>query len=555
MNMSNYILNLNFEQIKTILYNFPEIVYITDPDTYEIIFMNKNFVDLVGEDATGKKCYKAFQALEEPCSFCTNEALFKSSNNIYKWEHHNKLLDKHFFITDQLIKWPDGRKVRFEIATDITEKKKQELDLLNKNNEYYALNEEYLALNEELKSNNEELFKINRQLEFKNKELDETFALIKLTKEKFQEILDNSIDCLWQLDRRLHFIYISPSIQNMLGYHVDEMLSNPLWKYVKRAEFIKMARQALRTIMNPKQYPKTIFESSMTHKDGHEVPVEIVGKAMYSKTGKLVGVQGSTRDITERKIIEQKLKAHNEELERKVKERTIELQNKNEELKDFTYTVSHDLKAPLRAISGYAAALQEDYSETFDETGNVYLKAILQNTNKTHDLVNELLKLSRLNTKEIKKKEVDLNTIFEEQIANYSNIYIDKKVQWNFNKNLPPIYADRTLIEQVTGNLLDNALKYSSKQTVPEITIGWYEKNKDHVFFVKDNGVGFNMKYKDKLFSLFERLHQQSEFPGMGAGLAIVKKIIDKHLGNIWAESKEGEGAVFYFMIPNLNSN
>jgi len=546
-------INLSLEQLKAVLFNHPEIIYVTDPETYEVIFMNKCFVDLIGKNAEGEKCYKAFQGLDKPCSFCTNDVLFKSKGKMHTWEHHNKLVDKHFYITDQLIDWPDGRKVRFEIATDITEKKKHELELLKINQEFSSLNEEYLALNEELKSSNEKLLTLNNKLKNKNLELDETFAKLSETKQKFQSILDNSIDCLWQLDRRLHFTFISPSSEIILGYKAEDMLNKPLWKFAKRKEFIKMARKALKSILYPLKHPITIFETYMTHKEGYEVPVEIVGKTMFDNNKKLTGVHGSTRDITDRISIQDQLKKVNEELEQKVLERTRDLVDKNKELTEFTYTVSHDLKAPLRAIKAYAEALHEDYYEKLENEAKIYLTAIIKSTNKTRNLVDELLNLSRLNTKEIVKQKIDMNSLFGDVMKTYTDAEPERMINWKVLQNMPSVYADKTLMEQVVTNLIDNALKYSSKNKLTEINIGWYSEDDENVYYVKDNGVGFNMKYQNKLFTLFDRLHHQKDFPGVGAGLAIVKKILDKHKGRIWADSKNGEGAAFYFSLTDLN--
>lgn len=250
---------------------------------------------------------------------------------------------------------------------------------------------------------------------------------------------------------------------------------------------------------------------------------------LYNKTREL-RVQGEHL----RKINEQ-MAQHAEELIRI-----------NQELESFSYSVSHDLRAPLRAISGFARLLQEGYNDKLDEEGKRILGIIGKNGMKMGKLIDDLLAFSRLGRKELEKKKVDMNQLLTNVI-----IDIEKTVQHQAEiiiEELPETKSEETLMHQVWCNLITNAIKYSSKSEKPVISIGCYEDGSEgNIYYVKDNGVGFDMNYYDKLFGVFQRLHSAEEFEGTGIGLAIVHRIISKHGGKIWAEGKAGEGATFYF--------
>jgi PAS domain S-box-containing protein len=224
----------------------------------------------------------------------------------------------------------------------------------------------------------------------------------------------------------------------------------------------------------------------------------------------------------------------------------------NKELEAFTYSVSHDLRAPLRAINGYAKILQEDYSEKLDKEGISSLTAITKNSKRMGELIDDLLAFSRLGRKEITTTEINMlslvNSVKEEELIGINN-HVDFVM-----KEILPANGQQALIKQVWVNLISNAIKYSQHQTHISIEIGSYKKDNMIIYYVKDNGVGFDMQYYDKLFGVFQRLHSQDEFEGTGIGLAIVQKIINRHNGKVWATSKINEGSSFYFSLPITNN-
>jgi PAS domain S-box-containing protein len=265
---------------------------------------------------------------------------------------------------------------------------------------------------------------------------------------------------------------------------------------------------------------------------------------LKDNSGKVKFLIGISEDITEQKIQEDKIKQLNKELEKNIDQ--LEIVNK--ELEAFTYSVSHDLRAPLRAVDGYAKIIEEDYQASLNEEGKRLLAIIQFNAKKMGTLIDDLLAFSRLGKKELKKVNIDM-----QEMVNAALYDIEKVEKYNAEIEigiLHPIKADYALLTQVCINLISNAIKYSSKKEKPKVKISSELNNGDVIYCIEDNGVGFNMQYVHKLFGVFQRLHSMEEFQGTGVGLAIVQRIIAKHGGKIWAEAEIDVGAKFYFSLP-----
>ena len=270
--------------------------------------------------------------------------------------------------------------------------------------------------------------------------------------------------------------------------------------------------------------------------------VRVIGQSVKDQNGKVEKLRGLIQDIHEKKVSELRLKATGEILRRMVDEKTSDLKEINQELESFTYSVSHDLRAPLRAISGFSEAIIEDFGQAIPAGANNYLQRISKNSKKMSQLIDDLLAFSSMKRKKVELRDVDTKGQIN-RIVN--DVFFDSKEQIEI-ESLPEIYADEQMINHVFTNLISNAVKYSSKRDKPKITISASETDTDHIISVKDNGVGFEMEYYPKLFQVFQRLHLESEFEGTGIGLSICAKIMKAHDGEIWAESEVGKGAVFY---------
>jgi len=329
------------------------------------------------------------------------------------------------------------------------------------------------------------------------------------------------------------------SRQQLIGSDFSDHFSDP---GKARAGYEQMFREGL-----IKDY-----ELQIRHRDGHVMPVLYNAWVYRHEAGDVIGVFAA-RDISERKRAEEEVRKLNEGLERRVLERTAELQASNRELEAFTYSVSHDLRSPLRHIDGFSKLLLEEYSADLPEGARRYLSRIRDGTLRMGMMVDDLLNLTRVGRKELSMQLTGLSSLLEEALADLQPEMAGREIEWRIGK-LPFVECDPALVKQVFANLLSNALKFTRPQEHAVIEVGATTQDGRAVIFVRDNGVGFSMKYVDKLFGVFQRLHRAEDFEGTGIGLATVQRIVHKHGGRVWAEGELNKGATFYFTLEAVVS-
>jgi light-regulated signal transduction histidine kinase (bacteriophytochrome) len=278
--------------------------------------------------------------------------------------------------------------------------------------------------------------------------------------------------------------------------------------------------------------------------------VEAIANPLRNKDGVVHGGVVAFRDITQRGSDEREIRKLNDELEEKVVKRTAQLEAANEELEAFTYSVSHDLRAPLRHISGFAGILVEEHAPALAPEARQYLQRIQDGTQKMGRLVDELLNLARVGRQSVNLQVAGLNSIVDEVVSMLQPEIEGRQVEWRIAR-LPFVECDPTLMKLVFQNLISNALKYSRPRAHAVIEIGQTDGTPPAIF-VRDNGVGFSMKYADKLFGVFQRLHRSEDFEGTGVGLATLQRIVKKHGGQVWAEAELDKGATFFFTLAAL---
>jgi len=376
----------------------------------------------------------------------------------------------------------------------------------------------------------------------------------KLSEEKIlhlASIVESSDDAI--IGKSLDEIILSwnRGAERIYGYRPDEIVGRPVSVLVP-ADLLRELAEIMERLKRGESIEH--FETTRVRKDGKPIFVSLTISPIKDSSGKIVGASSVARDITERWQAEQKIQKLNEELEQRVVARTAQLESANKELEAFAYSVSHDLRAPLRSIDGFSKILLEDCADKLDEAGRENLQIVRNASQRMAHLIDDILQLSRLNRSPLRLLPVDLSALAVVVADDLKKLEPERRVDFLIEPGCVAL-ADGNQIRVLLENLIGNAWKFTGKRPEAKIEFGREIRDGIQVFYVRDNGVGFDMKYSPKLFGAFQRLHSVNEFPGTGIGLASVQRIIHRHGGKVWLDGRVDDGATAYFSLPKPEQN
>jgi PAS domain S-box-containing protein len=369
-------------------------------------------------------------------------------------------------------------------------------------------------------------------------------AALKESENKFRSIFENNASAISIINTDTTISMVNDAYCQISGYTKDEVVGMSWTAQIPPGDLERLQAYNRKRLKNPAAAPDK-YEFTFYKKNG-ELRHALMSVSMMMGNRQIVC---SFTDITERRKAEQEVHHLNAELERRVMERTAELESSVKELEAFTYSVSHDLRSPLRHISGYIDLLNNKFSELLPDAGKRYLEIVSDSTRQMGALIDDLLQFSRTGRQEMFHSDLDMNELLQEAKKSLDHEIPGRNIEWIMSP-LPHVVGDRNLLRLVWINLLSNAVKFTRLKKKAKIETGYREENSEYLFFVRDNGAGFDMNYVHKLFGVFQRLHPYDEYEGTGIGLANVQRIISKHKGRIWAEAKVNKGATFYFTLP-----
>ena len=359
---------------------------------------------------------------------------------------------------------------------------------------------------------------------------------LRRSEERFRLMVENVQDyAILMLDPQGYVISWNTGAERIKGYRADEIVGQHFSRFYP-AEDIERGKPDHELVVAAEQ-GRFEDEGWRVRKDGSRLWANVMITALRDESGKLRGFGKVTRDMTERKKIEEEVRIRNAQLEAA-----------NKELEAFSYSVSHDLRAPLRAIDGFSLAVLEDYQDKIDAEGRAHLERIRAAAGRMGQLIDDMLQLARIARAEMVRDKVNLSRLAQEIASQLQASEPKRQTTFVIQPDLM-VEGGRALLRVVLQNLLDNAWKFTGHQLHARIEFGIQKQDSGQVYFVRDNGAGFEMQYANKLFGVFQRLHRQSEFTGTGVGLATVQRIIHRHGGRIWAEGATGQGATFYFVL------
>jgi PAS domain S-box-containing protein len=369
------------------------------------------------------------------------------------------------------------------------------------------------------------------------------------SEEKFRGIFDNANDAiyLWEVKSDGSVgknLAVNAVACQMLGYTKEEFAQLTIAD-INPPEAAQIRQEILNELRDTSH---ATFEIIHLKKSGEKIPVEISTHHFTLRDQPVF--LSVVRDISRRKRAEEEIRNLNEELEIRVEERTAELAALNRELESFSYSVSHDLRAPLRAIKGFSQILSEEYAANLEEEAQQYHQRIQTAVGQMDRLIEDILNLSKLGRQDLAKEEFEISLVAQRISHQFEMAEGDRQIDFQISK-CPPVVADQALVEVLLHNLVSNAIKFTKDKEKAVIVFGCEIIDGEEVFFVKDNGVGFDMEYSEKIFQPFQRLHNNEQYQGTGIGLALVQQIVQRHGGNVWVEAAIDQGATFFFTLSS----
>lgn len=388
------------------------------------------------------------------------------------------------------------------------------------------------------------LMTLNDELQRSVAELVQAEDSLSQNQQLLDAVIQGSTDAIFVKDTRGRYVLVNGAAVRTLCKSAAEVLGKDDTCLFPRHEALQLMQKDQEVL---KTRERQVNESLLTHVSGRKMLRETIKGPVHDREGNVIGIFGISRDITESRRMAEELHRLNEELERRVAERTARLEAAMREQESFSYSVSHDLRGPLRHINSYTAIIQEDFGSELPPDATQYMDRIRNSSRTMGDLIDDLLELSRVGRSELVKVPVNLSQMAPTIIAELQEADPERRVEFVVDPGLE-VCGDRVLLGQMLENLLGNAWKYSTPRDCARIELGKEVCEEWEAFFVRDNGVGFDMAYKDNLFGPFQRLHG-SEFEGTGIGLATVKRIVERHGGCVWAQGAVDQGATVYFTL------
>ncbi|HEX8963406.1 MAG TPA: ATP-binding protein [Rhodocyclaceae bacterium] len=383
--------------------------------------------------------------------------------------------------------------------------------------------------------------------------LQERERALRESQASYREVVDSVKEVIFQTDAKGAWVLLNPAWREITGIPVEQALGRPFMSVLHEED--RGLAAVWQSQLKAGKVPSCRFEIRFRRSDGSMGWAEATQHARWNDDGEFAGTSGTLFDITERRLAAERLEELNADLEDRVRVRTAQLEASNQELEAFSYSVSHDLRAPLRAIDGFANILVEDYAGALDGAGLSHLQRIRAASQRMSQLIDDLLELARISRAEINYQDTDLSSAVRDIMRDMQEAEPDRQVDVRVEEGLHA-QADPVLVRVALDNLLRNAWKFTGKREAASIAFGAAKLaagelgDGETAYFVRDNGAGFDMAYADKLFKPFSRLHAATEFTGTGIGLATVQRVIHRHGGRIWARSDAGEGTTFYFTLP-----